>query len=71
VSAIILVAAALGLAAMRLIVSARFAGSFGYTEEASILLSGLGICIDVLAIMLPTVAMRLWKRRQWAASSTA
>jgi len=61
----------LDLAAIRLIVSARFAGSFGYTEDASILRSGLGICIDALAIILLTVAMRLWKRRQWVALGSA
>jgi hypothetical protein len=67
-AAAVLLATAFGLAAVGLTMNARFAASFGQTTEAAILLAAIGLAIDVLAVVLPTVAAQLWHHR---ARSTA
>src|SRR5215468_10844251 len=56
----VLFATALGMAAVGLVMNARFAASFGQTAEAAALLATIGLAIDVLAIVMPTVAAQLW-----------
>ena len=46
-----------------LAMNARFAASFGQTIEAAILLAAIGLAVDLLAVLLPTVGAELWRRR--------
>jgi hypothetical protein len=67
-AAAVLLATALGLAAVGLTMNARFAASFGQTTEAAVILAAIGLAIDVLAVVLPTVAALLWHHRaRWTA----
>jgi hypothetical protein len=58
--AVTVVLSALVLAGIGMVVNARFAASFGQTADASVLLAGLGLVVDVLAFVLLTVGCRLW-----------
>jgi hypothetical protein len=71
VTAAILLATAIGLAAVGLTMNARFAASFGQTAEAAILLAAIGLAIDVLAVVLPAVAAQLWYHRSRPAAVMA
>jgi hypothetical protein len=71
VAAAVLLATAVGLAAVGLTMNARFAASFGQTTEAAAILAAIGLAIDVLAVVLPTVATLLWHRRSRAAAIAA
>lgn len=51
----------LGLAAVGLVMNARFAASFGQTAEAAVLLAAIGLAADVLAVLLPSVGAQLWR----------
>jgi hypothetical protein len=51
--------------------SVRYAASLGGTADGAILLAALGLCADVLAVILPSVGSRLWSRCQWAGSGMA
>jgi hypothetical protein len=62
-TAIVLFATSLGLTAVGLVMNARFAASFGQNTEASVLLAAIGLAVDLLAVVLPTVAAQLWQRR--------
>jgi len=60
--------AAIGLSVIGLTVNTRFAASFGQTAEAALLLAGLGLTIDLLAIVLPSAAAQLWCDRRGVAA---
>src|SRR5262249_24606192 len=68
-AAAVLFATALGLAAIGLTMNARFAASFGQTTEAAVILAAIGLAIDVLAVVLPTVAVLLWHHRARASAA--
>jgi hypothetical protein len=70
-AAAVLLATARGLAAVGLTMNARFAASFGQTAEAAVLLAAIGLAIDLLAVVLPTVAAQLWHHRSRSAAVTA
>jgi hypothetical protein len=59
----LLAAAALGLGAIGLVLNARFAASFGQSHDASWILAGIGVAIDLIAILLPVAACQLWRQR--------
>jgi hypothetical protein len=62
-----------------LISGASFSTHFGVERalccepraDGAILLAALGLCADVLAVILPSVGSRLWSRCQWAGSGMA
>lgn len=56
-------AAALALGAIGVVLNARFAASFGQTDDAAWILAGIGIVIDLIAILLPVAAGQLWRQR--------
>lgn len=71
VAAIVLFATAVGLTGVGLVMNARFAASFGQTMEAAVLLAMIGLAVDLLAVVLPTVAVQLWHRRAILAAGAA
>jgi hypothetical protein len=71
VTAVILGVTALALAVIGMVVNARQAASLGMTPDASGLLAAEGLCADLLVLVLPTVATRLWVNRQWMGATTA
>ena len=71
ISAALLLLTAVGLTAVGLVMNARFAASFGQTMEAAVLLAGIGLAIDLLAVVLPSVGVQFWHRRSIVASAAA
>jgi hypothetical protein len=71
VTACLLFATALGLTGVGLVMNARFAASFGQTMEAAVLLAAIGLAVDLLAVVLPSVGVQLWHRRSIAAALSA
>jgi hypothetical protein len=71
ISAALLLLTALGLTGVGLVMNARFASSFGQTLEAAMLLAAIGLAIDLLAVVLPSVGVQFWHRRSIAASAAA
>jgi hypothetical protein len=71
ISAALLLLTAFGLTGVGLVMNARFASSFGQTLEAAILLAAIGLAIDLLAVVLPSVGVQFWHRRSIAASAAA
>jgi hypothetical protein len=69
--ACVLYVTALGMATIGLVMNARFAASFGQTAEAAVLLAAIGLSIDVLAVVMPTVAAQLWHNRLRPAAAIA
>jgi hypothetical protein len=67
----LLIVTAFAMAAVGLVMNARFAASFGQTAEAAALLAMIGLAIDVLAVALPSVAAQLWHDRNRAAAAIA
>ena len=63
IASAVLFVTALGLTAVGLVMNARFAASFGQTAEAAVLLAGVGLAVDLLAVSLPSVGVQLWHRR--------
>jgi len=61
----------IAIAAVGLVVNARYAGSLGRTLDESVLLAALGLTIDASAIILLSVAAMLWRDRHWLSSLTA
>src|SRR5262249_42058992 len=51
--------------------NALFATSLGKTSEARLLFAALGVAADVLALVLPAAAWRLWAYRRYQAASVA
>ncbi len=62
-ASVVLAATAIGLAAVGLAVNAKFAASLGTTAQAAFLLAAIGIAIDTLAVILPTVSAELWRQQ--------
>jgi hypothetical protein len=52
--------AAVSLGLVALAINARFMWGFGRSQDAAAMLAILGFVIDLLAVVLPTVAMELW-----------
>jgi hypothetical protein len=71
ITAIVLLSTAVGLTIVGLIMNARFAASFGQSVEAAVLLATIGLAVDMLAVVLPTVAAQLWHRRSVMAAGAA
>jgi len=71
ITAIVLLSTAVGLTIVGLIMNARFAASFGQSVEAAVLLATIGLAVDMLAVVLPTVAAQLWHRRSIMAAGAA
>jgi hypothetical protein len=63
----------LGVAAtaVGLYINASFLWKFGRSSEASVLLAVIGLVTDGLTVTLPSVAVGLWLRRQYALVATA
>ena len=70
-TSIVLFSTAVGLTGVGLVMNARFAASFGQTVEAGVLLATIGLAVDLLAVVLPTVATQLWQRRSVLAAGAA
>ena len=70
-TAIVLFSTAVGLTGVGLVMNARFAASFGQTVEAGVLLATIGLAVDMLAVVLPTVGVQLWQRRSVLAAGAA
>jgi hypothetical protein len=70
-TAIVLFSTAVGLTGVGLVMNARFAASFGQTVEAGVLLATIGLAVDMLAVVLPTVGVQLWQRRSILAAGAA
>jgi hypothetical protein len=70
-TSIILFATAVGLTGVGLVMNARFASSFGQTVEAAVLLATIGLAVDLLAVILPTVGVQLLQRRAFLAAGAA
>ena len=58
ITAGVLLLTALGLTAVGLVMNARFAASFGLTAEAAVLLAAIGLAVDLLAVVLPSVGVQ-------------
>jgi hypothetical protein len=71
ISAALLLLTACGLTCVGLVMNARFAASFGQTLEAAALLAAIGLAIDLLAVVLPSVGVQFWHRRSLVASAAA
>jgi len=71
ITAGVLLLTALGLTAIGLVMNARFAASFGQTAEAAVLLAAIGLAVDLLAVVLPSVGVQLWHRRSILAAGAA
>jgi hypothetical protein len=71
ISAWLLLLTAVGLTAVGLVMNARFAASFGQTLEAAVLLAGIGLAVDLLAVVLPSVGVQFWHRRSVLAAASA
>lgn len=67
----LLLLTAIGLTAVGLVMNARFAASFGQTAEAAALLAAIGLAVDLLAVVLPSVSVQLWQRRSILAAAAA
>jgi hypothetical protein len=59
------------LAVVAVTVNARYAASFGQSREAAMMLAAIGVCIDVLATILPSAAGQLWHARHVVGAVTA
>jgi hypothetical protein len=70
-TSIVLFATAVGLTGVGLVMNARFASSFGQTIEAAVLLATIGLAVDLLAVILPTVGVQLLQRRAFLAAGAA
>jgi hypothetical protein len=71
VTSIVLFSTAVGLTGVGLVMNARFASSFGQTVEAAVLLATIGLAVDLLAVILPTVGAQLLQRRAFLAAGAA
>jgi hypothetical protein len=61
-SAMVLFLIALALGGTGIIMNARYAASLGSSEEGATVLAVVGVAIDVLAMVLPSVPVALWRR---------
>jgi len=69
--AITLGGTAIVLAAVAVTVNARYAASFGQSRDAAMMLAAIGVCIDILATVLPSAAGQLWHARHVVGAATA
>jgi hypothetical protein len=67
----VLAAIAVGIAWFGLQINAWYGASLGKTTEAGMLLAGLSVAADILALILPAAACALWFERHRAAALTA
>jgi hypothetical protein len=58
--ATVLFLVALGLGGIGLVTNARFAASFGQSDEAAAILAMIGVAVDALSMALPAAACQLW-----------
>jgi DNA-binding MarR family transcriptional regulator len=63
VTGVVLAGIALGLAVIAVVANARHAASFDRSPDASAMLAGIGICIDLLAVVL-LISRRCWRRNR-------
>jgi hypothetical protein len=70
-TSIVLFSTAVGLTGVGLVMNARFASSFGQSVEAAVLLATIGLAVDLLAVILPTVGVQLLQRRAFLAAGAA
>jgi hypothetical protein len=61
-SAIVLFLVAFALGGTGVTMNARYAASLGSSDEGAIVLALVGVAVDVLAMVLPSVAVALWRR---------
>jgi hypothetical protein len=71
VLAVVLAILAAVIATVGVAIGAWFAGSLGRTPEAAWLFMAIGVCADLLVLVLPTVASRLVSARHYLAGLTA
>jgi hypothetical protein len=67
----VLVAAAIGLAAVGIVINGWFARSLGSTETAAWLFLAIGVATDLVALAAPSSAARLWGAGQRATALVA
>jgi len=61
-SAVALFFVALALGGTGIIMNARHAASLGSSDEGATVLAVVGVAVDILAMVLPSVALALWRR---------
>lgn len=59
---VILFLVALALGGTGIVMNARYAASLGSSREVATVLAAVGVAVDVLAMVLPSVAVALWRR---------
>jgi hypothetical protein len=62
ISAVTLFLVALALGGTGLVMNARYAASLGSSDEGAIVLAVVGVGVDILAMIFPSVALALWHR---------
>jgi hypothetical protein len=67
----ILLLVTFAVAALGVGINAQTGWRFGTTPISAATFAGVSVAADVLAIMLPTVAVTLWLRSRWALASAA
>jgi hypothetical protein len=70
-SSVALAAIALAIAWFGIQINAWYGATLGRTAEASLLLAGLSVAADVLALVLPAVSRQLWLDRQRSSAAVA
>jgi hypothetical protein len=70
-SSILLGAAALGLAVVGITMNGWFSRSLGSSDIAGWLFLAIGVAADVVALVVPSCAARLWQARQRATAAAA
>jgi hypothetical protein len=66
-----LAAIALAIAWFGIRINAWYGATLGRTAEASLLLAGLSVAADILALVLPAVSRQLWLDRQRSSAAVA
>jgi hypothetical protein len=61
-SAMVLFLVALALGGTGIIMNARYAASLGSSDEGATVLAVVGVAVDLLAMIFPSVALALWRR---------
>ena len=61
-SAMVLFLVALALGGTGIIMNARYAASLGSSDESATVLAVVGVAVDLLAMIFPSVALALWRR---------
>jgi hypothetical protein len=71
VSSAALITVALAIAWLGIRINAWYGATLGRTAEASLLMAGLSVAADVLALVLPAVGRQLWLDRQRSSAAVA